>query len=450
MQKTIYLIALILTFNISQSQIQSYRFTTENTQANIEPEYKSGYYIYQVEKKEVHTPIYDTIEKPSEAYKIWETELKQNVQDSIEYMTKLNKNKEISTISENISNFFASNSKLKTKKYFLINAQKIADKYELPYLIYADKEFNESKMKEFKEVSDLSDHLINIMTDITAKYNVDENKSIFQNLKSTRLNLKNTNKTEKSLEVIDSVKSYILVQGQRLKDFESISGTFDDLGKYTLFRKDKQFGMKKMLEGQLLNSDSLRVIAGNENVQGITTSYILIKNRDKEEYYTTTYEFLREFGIDNKIDDYMNLLKKNGFTSNLDGDILYINTNKGKVRATFDIYEEVQKGNIEYINEIAYSMVEFKRIVNQQANPSTEKLANHFSAHQNGTITTTRLNTWKNDTKKAMEILKNLKSLKGNEEDNEDYFLRKIDDTTTKEYLEFLQVLNGTKVVLGL
>lgn len=440
-----------MTFNISQSQIQSYRFTTENTTENIDPAYKNGYYIYQVIKKEVAIPIYDTVEKPSEAYKVWDTELKKNIQDSIAFMTKLTKNKEINTISEDISNFFASDYKLKTKKYFLINAQKTADKYDLPYLLYADKEFNESKIKEFKDVSgNLSDHLINIMTDITAKYDIDENKSIFQNLKSTRLYLKNTNKTERNLEVIDSVKSYILIQGERLKDFESISGTFDDLGEYNLLREDKELKLKGMFKGQLVNSDSLRSITGSKELYGYGASYILIKNREKEEYYTTSYDFLRQFGINNKIDDYMTLLKENGFTSTLDGDILYINTNNGKVRATFDIYEEAQKGNFRYINEVSNSMVEFKRIVNQQANPSTEKLANHFSAHQNGTMTTTRLNTWKNDTKKAMEILKNLKRLKGNEEDNEDYFLRKIDDKTTHDYIEFLEVLNGTKIVLGL
>lgn len=449
MQKTIYLIALILSFNFCQSQIQSYKFTPENTKANLDPYYKSGYYIYQTEKKEVAIPIYDTVEKPSEAYKIMEGKLQQNIQDSIAYITKYNKNKEINKISENISDFFGSDSKMKTKKYFLINAQKIADKYDLPYLLYADKEFNKNKLKEFKDVSDLSDHLINIMTDITAKYEVDENKSILQNLKSTRLYLKNNNKTEKKLEVIDSVKSYILVQGERLKDFENISGTFDDLGEYTLFREDKLFGLKKMLKGQLVDSDSLKVITGDKNVQGFTYSYILIKNRDKEEYYTTSYDFLREFGINNKIDDYMNLLKNNGFTSNLNGDIMYINTNKGKVRATYDIYEEVQKGNFNYINQVANSMIEFKRIISQQANPLSDKLANHFSAHRSGTMSASRLNTWKSDTKTAMGILKKLKSLKGNEEENEDYFLRKIDDKTTKDYLEFLEVLNGTKVVLG-
>ncbi|TYA78536.1 hypothetical protein [Seonamhaeicola marinus] len=444
--KSALLITLALSLQQSISQTSSYQFAKETTLSKLDPYYKRFYYVYSAKHIEIEFPIYDTIEKPSEKYKALRNNLAKVQRDSTNYVTQINKHKKINSICEYISVYLNSKSSFKFKKYHLIEAQKIANEYNIDKLIYADKTFNEENRKSFNSIKGkLDDYLIGISYEISTQFPIEEDDKIFKHLKGIRYQLKTTNKTTKQIIETGTEKRRILITGDRIKDFENISGLYDNIGEFHVLDAN----INGFVKGQLINKDSIINKSEIKSTRIYGPIYPVLKNRETNEYFYTDYDFLREFGVNNVMREYVELLKRNGFPSRFDGDILYIKTSKGEVRATYDIYEQVKKNNFNYINEISRSIIRFKQLV-KQSKPLIDKLASHYNAHKNFTMTTSRLTTWKNDAKKGQEILNQIKSLKGNEEEISDYFLRKIDNTTAEIYIEFLEVLNGTKVVLGM
>mgnify|MGYP000179801651 CR=1 FL=1 len=157
---------------------------------------------------------------------------------------------------------------------------------------------------------------------------------------------------------------------------------------------------------------------------------------------------LGEFAQDMILVNFEKKLNKLGFKTEFNDDII-IYANNTKLVLTDDIYRNVEEGNINYINQIASSVRQFKSYTKKGA-ILTDKLVNHFSSHQNRTMTTGRLVTWKSDLKKAKNIYNKIHSLKGNNLENTINFYKHIDNKTLDEYNDFWQIVRGSGEVLGM
>ncbi|MCH4823696.1 hypothetical protein ML462_10990 [Gramella lutea] len=445
MSKFYYLAFTIIITNFSTAQKTSYEFQPEHTKKVLDPAYKDGYFVYQANFKNTSIPKYDTIDVQTTQYTTILKKIEQKKSDSIAEKKIKAKYDEILSINSLIDHFLYSSGSFKKKKHHLYQAQLLSNKHNLDYLIYADKEFNSDNRKRFSSIkwNGLENHLKTIKSKISTDGYYNENTYLYTELNTLRNKLNRTPKTEKAIKQVGHENKKLLLRGDRIEDFENLSGKYKIIGEYNLIRNSTY----EAISGQLLKTDSLKTIHGS-NLYGYGSTNTLLENQSGNMIYCS-YEFVNKFGIDNQISDYISLLENNGYKTDLDGEILYIEAELGRVRATYDVYEEVQKGNFKYIDQIANSIIQFNNIM-KKATPLTDKLANHYNAHRNFTMTDSRLKKWKNDAKTGVNLLNQIKSLKGNEENISDYFLTKIDSKTTEEYIEFLQVLNGTKVVLGL
>lgn len=177
----------------------------------------------------------------------------------------------------------------------------------------------------------------------------------------------------------------------------------------------------------------------------------LIYNSSTNEYYLDKgdLKLIYEAGINQEITAFLNKLQSLGYkTSDSKGDFI-IHTNNGKLSLTADIVDEVNKGNNKYLEEISISVKTFNDLA-QQSKPLMESLAKHFSSYQYATLTTDRLNVWKQDVLKADELNKKVNSLKGREKENIYNFQKHLDYHLIGEYNDFRDVLIASKKILGL
>jgi len=246
-------------------------------------------------------------------------------------------------------------------------------------------------------------------------------------------------------EKIGTTEKKVIIAENRINDFEKISGNFIHIGKYIYIQRSSD----EYSVNQLVNIDSLKLENEDEIMNEYGKIYTLLKNSENENLFYCDSNFIYDFGFDQELLTYSKLLKDNGYPTLFKGKELYIKKSNTELKVTRDMFDSIKNENYKYINQIFSSVNKFKLLINQ-AEPITEKLTNHFSAHQHFTMTDERLKVWKNDTKKANIILTQIKNLKGNEPEVNNYFLEKIDNKNTQKYIEFLEILNGTKVVLGM
>lgn len=447
MKYSIFCFLALLFSNKLLAQSKSYSFIPERTKEILDPYAKGGYEVNNASYTTATIPIYDSIEKKNFTYIFLEKDIKDKVADSIQYAKKLNFYEKSQSIIEYIDLFINSNLSYKKKSIYLIEAQKKAMEMSLNYLIYADKDLNSDNRKKFSSIrkNSLVIHLQNIKIDISRENYFKTNAKIFTELKEMREELKDIKEFKKYKEKIGSREIKVLVAENKINDYEKISGNFVDKGKYILINKSGD----EYTVNQLVHIDSLKLENEEKIMNEYGSIYTLLENVQKNYLFYCDSNFLYDFGFDQELLENSKLYNENGFPTFFEGKILYIKKNNQKLKVTQDIIVNVRNSNFNYINQMLSSVRTFKELITQ-AEPLIEKLSNHFSAHQNFTMTDKRLALWKNDTQKGINIMKKIQNLKGNEPDVNNYFLEKIDAITTNKYIEFLEVLNGTKIVLGM
>lgn len=217
------------------------------------------------------------------------------------------------------------------------------------------------------------------------------------------------------------ISSYIDYKKDELVDYNTLSKTLYDLKLNTNFRQIELY----------------RKVGTDIYIGDIGQLFTRIGTSIAEPGSKTTAERLTE---------YRALLKSKGYpTSEINGKI-HITTKYGKVLASPEMYDNVQKGNFAYIDKVANSVNQYK-VLSAQAKPYITKLGNHYSAHLNKTMTKARMVTWRADAKNAIAIFNKINALTGFDNTN---FLDNIDYATVSSTTEFFRVVNGTRQVLGM
>lgn len=432
----LFIIALCLT-SVMSAQTKYYKLTKERTTV-ISKKYSSLPVVYKVLNKEIN--ISTKTEVPNKLYTEIENQINSLVKDSINQMVSLQPKIELfnkkNEAADEIRKYLNSTEKKKIKKNYLIKAQKISDDYHLKYKIYPNKDL-------FMPLNDVHNQLIyrnrkpTITRDLRDKLTAEKNR------------LNNTPKVVNELTKSNNLKKQALILDEIVEDITTLSGIFKSLGNtnydYVVLGKDIDgFSKNELLDSKIFKEKKLgygfKKDLGNKN---------LIFNKEKNEYYLVDGFLLGEFAQDMTLVYFEKKLNKLGYKTESNNDDMIIYVNKRKLVLTNDIYRNVEKGNTNYINEIAKSAKQFQTYVDT-SKPLTEKLVKHFSSHKNRTMTTTRLSIWKSDLKKAKNIYSKILSLKGNESDNIINFNQQVNNKTLDSYNDFSQVVKGSEQVLGM
>lgn len=237
-----------------------------------------------------------------------------------------------------------------------------------------------------------------------------------------------------------------------ITDYVSLAGDYQYIESYGLCPAN----VGNYQKDELVENNVLVKTLYNNNLNSYVQQVSLYKKIGSEEYVSDNNEFLNRFGTAilapgtktnaDKLKEYLALLNSKGYQTKEDGNKVYITTKFGKVLASGEMYTEVQKGNFKYIDQVASSVNQYK-VLSVQAKPYVSKLGNHYSAHLNKTMTKTRMITWRNDAKNAIAIYNKINNLVGFNSNN---FLNNIDTNMVNVTTEFMQVVNGSKQVLGM
>ncbi|WP_146131015.1 hypothetical protein [Marinilabilia salmonicolor] len=452
MNKLATILALItLTLSV-YSQTKEYKIIPEQTE-EIAKKYQNAFSIYNASLKSVEVPKYDTIKTLSENYKTLNNEIKELKKDSIEkmneYETELDKYNEIESIAKKIDEFLASDERFKKKKDYLKEAQVISEKYNLGYFIYADKSINQSKITDFlsfrfdKEA--LNNHLIQVKNSVVRQNHkpMEPSDYSFSELNNAREQMQNIDKYEIELKEIGTYSKEKIMLGEKINDLTSITGTFKVVGDYYIMN----YSHAGYVENELVEKSIIE--EGNLKKYTRFRAQSLMKDDNTGKYLFGTSRFLFNCGTEVTLIKFIAKLENLGYKTEQIGDEIFILTDKSKLKLTSDIYNNVNQGNTDYINEISTSVAQFNNLLDK-AIPLTEKLVKHFQAYQSGNLTTNRLDIWKNEVKNAQNIHDTMKNLPGRNKDNLYNYQKHFSTERLKEYNEFWEVLIGSKEILGI
>ena len=434
MKKISLLISALCLTTFLNAQTKEYKLTTDRT-TEISKKYSSLPTVYKISKKEVGTPT--KVNVPNELYTEIQNKINSLVKDSINQIESLKSDfekydKKIEIVSE-IQKYLISTDKEKIKKEHLIKAQNISNGLNLKYIIYPNKDL-------FMPLHDICNQI---------SYNNRKptiSRDLLYKLSDERNLLKKTSKTKVALENNNNIKKSTLILDEEVEDIKTISGIFIAIDKeYVVLRRDFEgYNSNELIEVEIFNNKNIPF----DNKRDLGHK-VVIFNKENDQYYLADRFLLGEFALDMSLVNFENKLNKLGYKTESKNTDIIIFVNTTKLILTNDIYQNVNNGNINYINEIANSVNQFQSYVNQ-AFPLTEKLVNHFSAHKNRTMNSTRMTQWKSDLKNAKIIYNKINSLKGNNIENATNFNQQISIKTLDKYNEFWQVLRGSEEVLGM
>jgi len=198
------------------------------------------------------------IKKTSQEFLKLEKQIKELEEKKVifknKYATQLEKYTSINEIVTNINDFLISKKPFDIKKNILKESQKIALKYNLQNLIYADHLINPSKKSKFLVLSlnefDLRVHLRRVVWDVK-KSNIKPVKEDYDDTKL--LELRERKNKIKPFYYINgaSKKTYasrMKMEG-KINDFSNFTGEFKDLGQCFIVQEDYNEQLKK---GQVL------------------------------------------------------------------------------------------------------------------------------------------------------------------------------------------------------
>ena len=416
------------------AQTKEYKLTTERTR-EISKKHTSLPTVYKISKMEIGTPT--KVDVPNELYTEIQNKINSLIKDSINQIESLKPDfekyeKKIEIVSE-IQKYLISTDKAKIKKEYLIKAQSISKELNLKYIIYPNKDL-------FMPLHDVCNQI---------NYNNKKpsiSRDLLFKISDARNLLKNTSKTKVVLENNNDIKKSALILAEEVEDIKTLSGIFIAIDKeYVVLRRDFEgYNRNELIEVEVFNDENIPY--DNKRDLGFK---VIIFNKVNDQYYLADRFLLGEFALDMTLVNFENKLNKLGYKTEFQNDDVLIFVNTTKLILTNDIYQNVNNGNINYINEIANSVKQFQSYVNQ-ATPLTDKLVNHFRAHRNRTMNATRMIQWKSDLKKSKIIYDKINSLKGNNIDNATNFNQQINVKILNIYNEFWQVLRGSEEVLGM
>jgi hypothetical protein len=452
MRKLYLLLVLLATHSALISQTKEYLITPDVTAKTV-VKYQNAFSIYKVTSQEIDIPIYDTSYVETETYSNLKLKLDELKQDSIkreeEYLINLSDHNEFSSIITKINIFLNSNEKFKVKKINLLKAQQIADKFNVDYLIYADKSINQKHSADFFSLKldkvALKNHLNKIKNDVPRQSVKPLKPSSFSysQLNSTRTQLSRVEKYEQKLTQKGTTKAVGYILGNQIEDLTTISGTFKVIGDYYIMKYDYNIYIQNQLvEKEIIEENNLRKYIRYQ-------SKSLMKDESSGVFLYGTSNFLYNCGTEVTLIRFIEKLKQLGFNVTQVGDKVFINTSNAKLLLTSDIYKSVNNGNNNYINEIANSVKQFNLLMKEAA-ILTDKLVNHFNAYQHATLTTDRLNQWKSELGSAQKIYDEMQGLKGRDIDNLYNYQKHINMETLEKYNDFWQVLSGSNKILGM
>jgi len=451
--KSVLIVVLIFLSATLKSQTKEYLITPETT-AEIIVKYKNAFWLRDADRKTIDFPIYDTTYVETEHYLKYADKLDTLIKDSTslmnDYVLKKSVFEEQMSMVSLIDNFLNSNAKFKEKKQYLLKAQEISIKYKYDNLIYADKTFNSARKSEFFllkiDQDKLRSHLIKQRNELTRNLHEPRNpygyNYKYSELYKIRKYISGIQKLEQKLTQVSSYQAEGIIIGSEIENLTKIEGIYRVIGEYKIMKYSYGgYAKNQLVLDSIISQRKLRKHASSKEA--------LIEEINTGKLYYGTDRFIYNCGTDMTLIRFIEKLNKLGFKTVNNGDKIIITTSKGQLVLTHDIYENVNEGNPNYINEIASSVQQFNSLVSQ-AKPLQDKLVNHFNAYQHATLSSTRLNQWKSDVSKAQKLYEKAYSLKGREFKNIENFQKQIEISKIKQFNEFTEVLRGSKVILGM
>lgn len=443
--------ALVLITNFTSAQTKEYQMTPEYTARAIQ-KYPDLLHLSDASNQTIDVPKYDTLYVQRGEYTSLLTNIESLKKDSISEAQKnekaLNDYNEVNSIIAEIDSFIKSDSKFKDKKEHLLKAQKIDQARGFSHLIYADNTINQSKIADYMSLKldkvALENHLIQIKIDLQnrnpkpVQYNRYSSK-----LNDLRIQLSKTPKNEINLTQNGSYKANGIILGNEIEDLTTITGTFKYKGEYYIINDYcNGYVPNQLVEKEIIDKNKL------SNCVKYRASSLIEEVNTGKMYYGTE-NFLYYCGNDMTTVNFAKKLNSLGYKTTLEGEDYFITTQYGKLALTSDIYENVNNGNVSYINELAQSVRNFNALVNQSV-PITTNLLNHFNAYQHATLTVERLNIWKAEVTKGQNIYDKMQALKGRDMDNLYNYQKHLSTETLDKFNNFWQVLSGSKPILGM
>lgn len=394
---------------------------------------------------------FDTSYVETEEYKVHITNMENLVADSIAvvetYDVKIKAFEGSKLINTKITEFLNSNAKFKEKRHLLKDAQVLANKIGVEGLIYADKDVNKSRVPVFMKMrfnDELRQHLLQLKS--TIKFyppTTISNNRVFHDLKGLRRNhptqydmiLKPNEIIQKELEVLKLSDHPV--------DMTTVAGTyvFDD-HYYAIHTTNDEFVKGQLVDGLTISNNKLLRKNYKED-----DSKILMKDINTGRLLYNAGSFLYRSEMDTRTSEFINFLTEAGFdTENEYKKPVYIISGGTTLQATPKMYDATKSGNIEYISTTFTSAKRLNVLLNIGL-PLTDGIVESFNSYRYGTLDNNKLDKWKLDVKKGLEILSEARKLPNlNMYDLGLY----IDQEMLKQYPDFTSAVTGSANLLGL
>ena len=415
--------------------------------------YRNAFSVSQLRLDNIQVPKYDTTQVESDSYKTLLVSIEKLETDSIRYASEfhsqLENYKKYKSVADNLQAFLESNEKFKDKKEYLRKAQIAAEDVGLEINVYADKSVNTDFQSDFllykfdkNGLNDLVKSSLRYPQQFAREPKPSYNQTtVNRDLADKREGLSRTNRyeTKTSQSGVKTIPS--LVEGQTVNDLAALEGVFNPVrGKnYVITTAHSEYVSGQIVGDSIRYTPDFKVNRARE--------IFLYQHRETGEYYWDNggMLFFANCGTDDQVNQFVQKLTQSGYkvVDAKDGKEIIVGDTHLSIQP--DLFEEVNNGNINYVNEVASAVDKFKQYM-KQAQPLTSKIAMHFTAHLAFTMTTDRLTTWKRDVQKAIELENKIKSLTG----YKGYLRDQIDSQTLSTHTEFVQVLRSSRVVLGM
>ncbi|GAA3511359.1 hypothetical protein GCM10022393_26420 [Aquimarina addita] len=337
--------------------------------------------VYEVIQKKITTTVYEELKKKTTAYTELEKAIKKLENDSIRntnlYHKQEKKYQQILKISTHINNFLSSKESHQMKKKHLIKAQKIADKYHLNTLIYADDAINPTKKSQFfileKKSLDLKIHLKKIIWSLEKK----NPKPVldFVKLDNKIKNLRKQISLTAPFEIVATpkkIKKSALFIGIPT-DLSNLSGNFKkNSNLYYIMSQNSG----TLLNNQLVAKDNIIKAKIFKNHILASKHNTLINNIENDKLYLIEADF---FNIINRSKEYLPSQNK--------------------------VSSKVSK--IDNNGEITYPIKKYESMI-MKCKELTAKLKKHNKIRKNSTMTLAQRTAWKKDLSEATSLHKEI------------------------------------------
>lgn len=259
---------------------------------------------YHVKNKKVSKKVQSRQKRESLLYKntlkALEIAKTDSINNAVKEKEKLARYNELNNIKGIINNFISSPKSYEAKKQKLVKAQKIASKYNLDVLVYADSDINSKNKSKFFMLKlnslDLKIHLKKVLKKIES-----------QNIKPDFIPFNNSNAIKKAKNQLKNTKRYEFINGPlktKIKntlvlDNEvenpdlSINGTFEDLGEYYVLQNK----INNQVIEELISIKKAKLLNLKKESFVFQVPATLIKKKDNGTTYLVASGFLNEYSV---------------------------------------------------------------------------------------------------------------------------------------------------------